>query len=336
MKANALEKLLICPICSGHIAVEISKEDELGIEDGKIICLNCRNQYSIKERIIDLRTGIKNSGLNQNQWELESFEKGYARTGYYKNGMDWARMGKYPSIVEEFRYPKVKGLITKWLEPKNGEMILDLGCGVGWFIFEIMKIHHKIDLFFVGLDPAISNIYWLNYRSREENKDNLLGILGEAESLPFSDNLFDKIITSEVIEHIFDKGKAINQMHRVLKPNGQLFITTPARPTVEFWNGFFWLPQQIKRLFRPQSVLSTEKAAYDEPVTQSQLRQYLQKAGFAVERFQQNALMPHESYFQFFPYWLSWSIIKTASFIEKYFKPLFNWAGLHYVVKAKK
>ena len=271
MKANALEKLLICPICSGHIAVEISKEDELGIEDGKIICLNCRNQYSIKERIIDLRTGIKNSGLNQNQWELESFEKGYARTGYYKNGMDWARMGKYPSIVEEFRYPKVKGLITKWLEPKNGEMILDLGCGVGWFIFEIMKIHHKIDLFFVGLDPAISNIYWLNYRSREENKDNLLGILGEAESLPFSDNLFDKIITSEVIEHIFDKGKAINQMHRVLKPNGKAIICV-------------WNKLQLKFLFRKKETYIKwgKYSRYYYFFSYFELKKLLKKSGFKI------------------------------------------------------
>jgi len=202
--------------------------------------------------------------------------------------------------------------------------------------FDIMKRYPDVNLSFVGLDPVSSNIHWLNYRSQEENKTNIIGILGEAESLPFMNDSFDMIIISEVIEHIFDKKKAINQMHRVIKPGGRLFITTPARPVVEFWNNFFWLPQKIKRIFKPRRALPGKKAAYDEPVTQGQLKRYLQEAGFTIEKFQQNALMPHESYFQFFPNILSWSIIKTASFLENHLKLLVSWAGLHYVVKANK
>lgn len=336
MKPDALQKLLACPLCSNRINIEIDKADELGIEEGKITCINCQRQYPIKQRMIDLRTGLRNSGSSDSQWELESFEKGYAKTGYYKNGLGWAQAAKYPPIAEEFRYPKVKGRISEWLQPKNGQIILDVGCGVGWFIFEIMKMYPEVNFSFIGLDPVRSNIYWLNYRGQEENKTNLIGILGEAESLPFAEESFDAIITSEVIEHIFDKEKAIRQMHRVLKHGGRLFISTPARPMVEFWNNLFWLPQQAKRLFKPKRTSTGEKIPYDEPMSQGQLRRYLRQADFTIEKFQQNALMPHESYFQFFPYWLSWSIIKIAAFIENSFKPLISWGGLHYVVKGKK
>jgi len=326
-----LKQILICPACQGNIQINLDSTKEIP-EKGEINCTKCRRSYPIEQGIIDLGTGITQKG----DWNLENFEKGYDKKGYYKDEYGWAESGGYPRCVTDFRYPRVKGTIIEWLQPKDNQIILDVGCGVGYFIFEIMKRYPEVNLSFVGLDPARSNIYWLNYRSHEENKTNLIGILGEAESLPFSDNLFDAIVTSEVIEHILAKEQAINQMHRVLKPGGRLFITTPARPMVEFWNNFFWLPQKIKRIFRPRKSSPGEKAAYDEPVTQRQLRHYLQQTGFTIEKFQQNALMPHESYFQFFPYWLSWSIIKIASFIEDHFKPISSWAGLHYVVEARK
>ncbi|MFH0889241.1 MAG: methyltransferase domain-containing protein [Planctomycetota bacterium] len=319
---SAIKKLLICPHCRGAI----------NINTNEIVCLKCHHSFPFAHGIIDLRTGVTQKG----EWDLNVFEKGYDKMGYYKDEYGWAESGRYPHYVADYRYSRVKGKIIDWLRPQDDDIILDVGCGVGYFIFDIMKRYPDVNLSFAGLDPVRSNIYWLNYRSQEENKTNLIGIMGGAESLPFMDDSFDMIVTSEVIEHILDKEKAINQMHRVLKPGGRLFISTPARLAVEFWNNFFWLPQKIKRIFKPRKVSSTEKAPYDEPLTQRQLKRYLQQAGFTIEQFQQNVLMPHESYFQFFPYWLSWSIIKTAYFIENHLKPLFSWAGLHYVVKARK
>lgn len=322
-----LEDLLVCPLCQADLIIPEKLTDK-----NVITCFRCKCNYFVEDGIIDLRIGA----IRKGEYDLKAFEKGYEKIGYYKDGYEWAEWDKIPRFVEDFRYPKVKGMIVEWLQPKDNQIILDVGCGIGWFIFEIMKSYMEGNLSFIGLDPVRSNIYWLNYRKKEENKTNLIGILGEAESLPFRNDCFDAIITSEAIEHIFDKQTTFSQMYRVLKPGGQLFITTPARSVVEFWKGFFYLPQLVKRLFRPRRLASKEKAAYDEPLTQRQLKRYLKQAGFIIERFQQNALMPHESYFQFFPYALAWSIIKTASFIENHFKPLFSWAGLHYVVKAKK
>lgn len=48
-----------------------------------------------------------------------------------------------------------------------------------------------------------------------------------AENLEFKDNMFDAVLMIEVLEHIYDDKKAINEVYRVLKPNGKLIVTAP-------------------------------------------------------------------------------------------------------------
>jgi ubiquinone/menaquinone biosynthesis C-methylase UbiE len=52
-------------------------------------------------------------------------------------------------------------------------------------------------------------------------------IKGNVYKIPFKDNIFDLVHMSEVIEHLLDTDKALSEIHRVLKPNGKLIITTP-------------------------------------------------------------------------------------------------------------
>ncbi|MBI4834618.1 MAG: methyltransferase domain-containing protein [Planctomycetes bacterium] len=315
------EEILVCPNCRGKLK-----------SGPTLVCLLCHRSYPISHGIIDLRTGVTQKG----EWDLSVFEKGYEKMGYYKDEYGWAESGGYPRYVADYRYSRVKGKIIDWLKPQNDDMILDVGCGVGYFLFDIMNKYSNININMIGIDPALPNIYWLNYRVKEENKTNIIGILGDAESLPFKDGIFNAIVTSEVIEHIFDKPKAIREMYRVLKQGGRLFMSTPSRFMVRFWEGFFWLPQKIKRLFIPPKSNPNEKAVFDKPATKKQLKRYLKEAGFSIENFRQNVIMPHESYLQFFPDILVRLIIKTASFMEAHFAPLVSWAGLHYVIHAKK
>ena len=51
-------------------------------------------------------------------------------------------------------------------------------------------------------------------------------VVGNAEDLPYSDGYFDKIVCSSSLEHFGDDIKALNEMHRVLKPDGSVVLTT--------------------------------------------------------------------------------------------------------------
>ena len=64
----------------------------------------------------------------------------------------------------------------------------------------------------------------------EITADRLTGVLrGDARTLPFPDNTFDVVITSEVLEHIQDDVAAIGEMVRVLRPGGRFAATVPAQ-----------------------------------------------------------------------------------------------------------
>jgi SAM-dependent methyltransferase len=86
---------------------------------------------------------------------------------------------------------------------------LDLGCGI---------IPYK--RFYQG---KYQEIITADYEKRTEEVD----MLADAQNLPFEDNYFDCILFSEVIEHVPDPEKAVQEISRCLKNGGQLILTFP-------------------------------------------------------------------------------------------------------------
>ena len=328
MKIELFQQL-ICPVCSGSLYIHPPTEDITPIKTGEIICQNCSRNYPVYQGIIDLRTGVTKKGA----WDLTAFESDYQKKAFYKDIYEYADLDKIPRWVEELRYSKVKRRVVKLLKPLQNSLILDLGCGNGYFIFDVLSHYPEKNLCFIGLDIARPNIDRLNQRVQEEHKDNIIGLLGEAENLPFADEMFDFIVSSEVVEHLFNPLLAFKQAYRVLKKGGRFFITTPARPVTDFWNALFRLPVKIGRFLKGQL---TPPVAYDRPLDRKRLRNYLTNAGFKILRMEQSAVMPHESYLSHFPRSLLWLMIKTGDWLEKRFKHLVGFAGLHYLVECEK
>jgi ubiquinone/menaquinone biosynthesis C-methylase UbiE len=52
------------------------------------------------------------------------------------------------------------------------------------------------------------------------------GIIASAENLPFKNEVFDRVIMLEVLQHVSNKKKALEEMKRVLKPGGMVLIQT--------------------------------------------------------------------------------------------------------------
>jgi ubiquinone/menaquinone biosynthesis C-methylase UbiE len=107
--------------------------------------------------------------------------------------------------------------------------MLDLGCGEGRHIFGLMEKFP--DLKCIGLDPHIESLEkafeGLKFlESISNSKTNFLS--GSAYSLPFSDDSFDLVVCSEVLEHLHDYKDAIKEINRVLKPGGQFLASVPA------------------------------------------------------------------------------------------------------------
>lgn len=107
-----------------------------------------------------------------------------------------------------------KKTLIGWIETiAKGSIILDIGCFDKW-----PKKYLPSDTQYIGLDYYETAIDW--YKSTPD-------IFGDIESLPIPDNTIDVILLFDVLEHIEDIEKAMNEVNRVLKENGRVFIQIP-------------------------------------------------------------------------------------------------------------
>jgi len=112
-----------------------------------------------------------------------------------------------------------------------GDRLLDLGCGFGRHAFEAARRGARV----VAVDYAdtelkeVRNTFGAMADAGEVDPASCLGaVQGDATRLPFADETFDRIIASEVLEHIPADEAAIGELARVLRPGGTIAVTVPA------------------------------------------------------------------------------------------------------------
>jgi ubiquinone/menaquinone biosynthesis C-methylase UbiE len=104
-------------------------------------------------------------------------------------------------------------------EARPDDRALDLGCGDGAFTGELAGVVRSV----VGADVAEAALS--RARARHPGLDfHLVPITGP---LPFADNSFDLVWSSEVIEHVADTARWLSEVRRVLAPSARLLLTTP-------------------------------------------------------------------------------------------------------------
>lgn len=112
---------------------------------------------------------------------------------------------------------------------KDGERVLDVGCGEGRHSWEACKtancLVYALDIEIGGLDKA--RYMFQDMDKRGESRGRWILIKGDTMSLPFKDATFDKIICAEVLEHIPDDKQSIRELVRVLKDDGIIAISVP-------------------------------------------------------------------------------------------------------------
>lgn len=120
--------------------------------------------------------------------------------------------------------------ILRFLQPQIGEKILDAGCGIGWFCFELAT-RYKCRVFGIDLDDE--DIALANRIKTAMNLTTVHFFVQDLNALAFPTAFFDKIIMSEVLEHIENDQTVLEELNRVLKPSGRLIISVPYIPQVQ-------------------------------------------------------------------------------------------------------
>ena len=158
--------VLVCPKCK-------SKLSQMGsaVEDKKqcIVCKSCCKRYPLVNGIIDVASSL-DSELSTKDWERQNFERAYKEFGDWDSIYDWDQRFGVPAKASSYKYARVKGVMLDMLKPQAGDSILDLGCGNGYFITEMVKKFSTTveQLNYIGLDVSEHNL--MNFLNKVEEK----------------------------------------------------------------------------------------------------------------------------------------------------------------------
>jgi 2-polyprenyl-3-methyl-5-hydroxy-6-metoxy-1,4-benzoquinol methylase len=146
-------------------------------------------------------------------------EKLSALARFYENlASKYGDAGYYTHPIGIHRKKK----IIKMLYPQKSDIICDLGCGDGNLSRDIVKKAKKI----YGADISPTRV-------KKARKNGIDAVCADVCSTPFKSNYFDKVICSEVIEHVINPKELIHELNRLIKKGGIAALTVPFNQKIE-------------------------------------------------------------------------------------------------------
>jgi len=152
-------------------------------------------------------------------------------------------------------------IFLRMLELAPQDSVIDIGCGLGYFTNLIAQTASCI-----GVDIDQSCI--------SHCQKHLKGtyLLSDVRSLPFSDEVFDKAICTEVLEHFEDPGEVLRETRRILRPRGTLIASVPCSAGV--------FGSRIKNIGHANVDENSLEYHHHKGFTLSQFRKLLSDNGF--------------------------------------------------------
>ncbi|MED4346395.1 class I SAM-dependent methyltransferase [Heyndrickxia coagulans] len=111
--------------------------------------------------------------------------------------------------------------ILALLELKKGDIVADLGSGNGFFTIPIAQ-KTETTVYAVDIEPKMLD--GLKAYASQEGVTTIRPIVSDLTEMAIANQAVDKIFSSLVMHEISDLEKAIQEMRRILRPNGKLLI----------------------------------------------------------------------------------------------------------------
>jgi SAM-dependent methyltransferase len=134
-----------------------------------------------------------------------------------------------PSYVWRAGQDRRMQMIRQAAEERANGIVFEIGVGLGAYLSRLADHAQQA----IGLDVE-------HERTRETHKFVDEVLCGVGEFLPFPDDSFDLILSNEVLEHVQNDVKSIQEMIRTLKPGGRLVIFCPNRGYPYETHGIYW------------------------------------------------------------------------------------------------
>lgn len=170
--------------------------------------------------------------------------------------------------------------LMDFLELHDGDTVLDCGCGMGFYLMTMGRLR-KLKLY--GVDGDVGRLDWAE---RERVPAELASV--DIHTLPFATASFDKVLMTEVLEHLAEDRLALREVWRVLKPGGILALSVPHANYPFFWDPINRVIEAMgKRPIRNAGPITGLWSNHWRLYRPADLHDVITSAGFQIEAMEE-------------------------------------------------
>jgi ubiquinone/menaquinone biosynthesis C-methylase UbiE len=154
--------------------------------------------------------------------------------------------------------------------------VLDWGCG--WGQMTDLLARRGIDVEAFDVNPAVSEP---TRRALENFPPHTALISGDERTLPYPDGGFDAVLSCGVLEHVVDPDRSLDELRRVLRPGGRLFV--------------YKLPNRysyLEKIAKVTGLYYHGRLEHDRLYTPFSARDIVERHGFVVTELRRANMLP--------------------------------------------
>lgn len=201
MNTRQLQTLMRCVECG---------TTQVGLRDATLVCADCGHQWRMVDGIYDLRprSPLPLPAMYLDRHYLTWQQRLAAAQDYFYGS------GGVVRWVQNAGHR----VVNRWSDWPKDAVILDLGCGDGAHRPFLESTENVIGL---DIDQA-------SLRKLRDRHPDFFVVRGDAGRLPFADGTIDVVLSLYNLEHVLYMDWVLEEVRRVLKPNGRFMVSVPA------------------------------------------------------------------------------------------------------------
>jgi len=174
-------------------------------------------------------------------------------------------------------------LIIENIYPSSGDNLLDVGCGDGYYLHLVSSLGIK-NITLTGIDfdeKAIKTA-----KKNLANKKIQYYKVDLMKRSKLRSNSYDKVIMSEVAEHLPNDVKGLKEIYRVMKKGGTLALTVPNARYPLFWDPINRILEDIFDTHVSSGFWAGIWNQHQRLYTTDEIKRVVEKAGFTVKNIE--------------------------------------------------